>query len=113
MLIFGIVLSVVAFVIMLFMALGLNQLDEERAAYYRERDEVRTDLWFMSGVGMTGLWFIPLAPLLLTDVFDHVNLFSWGPGLIWTAIVVASFLLSRHFIFRPWMKRVDERRAQK
>lgn len=112
--ILGFVISIVVFLVTLLFALVVNMVDEERAAYYRERRQVRTDLWQFTVYSSILVLVGPLVPLfLMTDVFEDKSLLKAGPALAWFAVVVVSFIATRHFIFRPLMVRLDERDAKK
>lgn len=109
--ILGIVLSVVAFLLATFFALGLNLLDEERDRYYSAGGQKPPDFVKMTPWGLLMMWALPLLPLrFMTNIFDDSRLWTWSAGVAWVVFLVVVFFASRRYVFRPLVRQLDERR---
>lgn len=112
--ILGILLAALCYLVVLVVALAFNESDVAMAKQNREHPGTGEDLWMLSSIGFGLMIIAPLAPLaFMTDFLSWDRAFSWELWSVWLAFNLVTFVAARRYVFRPLMRDLDARRADK
>ena len=110
----GVVFAVILYLIVLLLALGLNEADVALSQQNRETPGGADDLWMMSTVGFGLMIVSPLLPLaFMTDLLSSERALSMEPWIGWLAFNAVVFVATRRYVYRPLMRDLDARRSNK
>jgi len=111
---FFLMLAIFLYLGALCFALVVNEADVDMAKKNRENPVAREDVWLWSCIGFALMVFVPVVTLTLSEEFRSRELiFSLEAWTVWLSFNLVAFVAVRRFAYRPLMRNLDARRAER